>query len=144
MEMDKLGWDWKCGNFFNFVHWVRALDWNQNFVLSNIWINKFMGFHQIFIWASLWENVSSGISDQVRLQLACSATEASMTLAILVTETRDITLSRQQTTKALIRLHGCAGWSVPLLFAYDIRHIFSWPSSYALILTRSRFRLYMS
>ena len=27
-------------------------------------------------------------------------------------------LSRQRTTKALIRLRGCAGWSVPLLFAY--------------------------
>ena len=27
-------------------------------------------------------------------------------------------LSTQQKTKALIRLHGSAGWSVPLLFAY--------------------------
>ena len=50
-------------------------------------------------------------------------------LEILVTEIRDITLSRQRTTKALIRLRGCAGWSVPLLFAYDIRHVFSWPGS---------------
>ena len=41
---------------------------------------------------------------------------------------RDITLSRQRTTKGLIRLRGCAGWSAPLLFAYDIRHVFSWPS----------------
>ena len=23
----------------------------------------------------------------------------------------------------------CAGWSAPLLFAYDLRHIFSWPGS---------------
>ena len=62
------------------------------------------------IWASSWENVSSGVSDQVRLKLACSATEASMRLEILVTYTRDITLSRQRTTKALIRLfsHGPA------------------------------------
>ena len=43
---------------------------------------------------------------QVRLKLACSATEASMWLEILVTETRDITLSR----------------SAPLLFAYDMTH----------------------
>ena len=35
----------------------------------------------------------------------------------------------QRTTKALIRLHGCAVWSAPLLFAYDIKHIFSWPGS---------------
>ena len=84
------------------------------------------------IWATPWENVSSGVSDQVRLKLACWATEASMTLKILVTETRDITLSRQRTTKALIRLRGCTGWSAPLLFACGIRHIFSWPDSYFL------------
>ena len=47
---------------------------------------------------------------QVRLKLACSATEAaSMRLENLVTETKDITLSRQRITKALIRLRGCAG-----------------------------------
>ena len=80
-------------------------------------------------WASSWENVSLGVSDQVRHKLACSATEASMRLEILVTETRDITLSRQRTIKALIRLSGCAGWSALLLFAYDIRHIFLWPGS---------------
>ena len=28
-------------------------------------------------------------------------------------------LSRQQTTKTQIRLHGCAGWSASLLFTYD-------------------------
>ena len=58
------------------------------------------------------------------------ATEASMRFEILVTETRNITLFRQRTTKALIRLRGSAGWSAPLLFAYDIRHVFSWPGSY--------------
>ena len=29
------------------------------------------------IWASSWENLTSGVSDQVRLKLACAATEAS-------------------------------------------------------------------
>ena len=33
-----------------------------------------------FIWALSQENVSSRVSDQVRLKLACSATEASMGL----------------------------------------------------------------
>ena len=84
--------------------------------------------YQIYMTSS-WENVSSGVSKLVRLKLACSVTCG---LEILVTETRDITLSRQQTTKALIRLPGCAGWSAPLLFAYDIRHVFSWPGSHIL------------
>ena len=46
--------------------------------------------------------MSSEVSGQVRLKLACSATEASRRLESFVTETRDITLSRQRTTKALI------------------------------------------
>ena len=78
------------------------------------------------------QNVSSGVSDLVRHKLACSATEACMNLEILVTETRVITLSRQWTTKALIRLRGCSGWSAPLLFASDIRHVFHAPAHFIL------------
>ena len=106
------------------VH-VQVLWWRSSFyplVVST-------AISTISKWASSWENVSSGVSDQVRLKLACSPTEPSMRLEILVTETRDITLSRQWTTKALIRLCRCTSWSAPLLFAYDIRHIFSWPGS---------------
>ena len=84
------------------------------------------------IWASSWENVSSGVSDQFRLKLTCSATRASMRLEISDIETGHITLSKQRTIKALIILHRCADWSAPLLFAYDIRHVFSWPGSYIL------------
>ena len=84
------------------------------------------------IWALSWEDASSGVSDQVRFKLPYSATAASRRLEILVTETIDITLSRQWTTKALIRLCGCAGWSAHLLFAYDVRHVFSWPGSFVL------------
>ena len=104
-------------------------------ISSIIGLSEF--WHALSSVASSWENVSSGVSDQVRLKLACSATEASMRLGILVTETRDITLSRQRTTKALIRLRGCAGWSAPLLFAYDIRHVFSWSGSNDFRITRS-------
>ena len=70
------------------------------------------------------------VSDQARHKTACTATETSWVLEILAIASRDIILSEQRTTKALIRLRGCAVWSAPLLFAYDIRHIFSWPGSY--------------
>ena len=50
-----------------------------------------------------------GIFDQVSLKPACSATEISQSHEIAHIETRGILLFRQQTTKALIRLHGCAG-----------------------------------
>ena len=105
--------------------WQKGMKSNRNIVLLFLFI--------FFIWASSWENVSSGVSDQVRLKLACSATEASMRLEILVTETKDITLPRQWTTKVLIRLRRCSDWSVSLLFAYDIWHIFSWPGSFIFI-----------
>ena len=58
-----------------------------------------------------------GVYDQGRLKLTHSATETSWGLEILGVETRGI-LSRPRTTKALIRLRGCTGWSAPLLFAY--------------------------
>ena len=59
-----------------------------------------------------------GVSDQVRHKPVCAATEASQSLEILDIASMDIILSNQRTTKALIRLRGCAGWSAPLLFAY--------------------------
>ena len=74
--------------------------------------------------------MSSGVSDQARHKPACAATEASYSLEIWTIVSRDIILSKQRTTKALIRLRGCAGSSAPLLFAYGIRHIFSWPGSF--------------
>ena len=83
-----------------------------------------------YIWATTRQNVSSGVSDQARHKPACAATEASYSLEFSAIESRDIILSKQRTTEALIRLRGCAGWSAPLLFSYDIRHIFSWPGSY--------------
>ena len=39
-------------------------------------------------------------------------------------------LSRQWTTKVLIGLRKCAGWSAPLLFTYGIKQVFSWWGSF--------------
>ena len=44
-------------------------------------------------------------------------------------------LSKQRLTKALIRLRGCVVWSAPLLSAYDIKRIFSWPGSIRIYFT---------
>ena len=55
-----------------------------------------------------------------------------------------IILSRQWTTKTLIRLHECAGWSASLLFAYSIRQVFTWCGSYVNMLrykANSNFKL---
>ena len=89
-----------------------------------------------YIWATARQNVSSGVSDQTRHKLICSATET-REFEIFWYITRDVIggviLSWQRTTKALIRLRACAGWSAPLLFAHGIRHIFLWPGSYIYI-----------
>ena len=60
------------------------------------------------------------VCDQVRHKLACTATEAKQRLGMLDKEIGGIILSRQRTTKVLIRLRNCAGCSAPLLFAYGI------------------------
>ena len=59
-----------------------------------------------------------GISNQVRLKLACSDSETISSLEILEKTGTGIILSKKRSTKVLIRLRGCAGWSAPLLFAY--------------------------
>ena len=61
-----------------------------------------------------------GECGQVRLKPAYSATDTSQSLESLDIEARGIILSRQRTTKALVRLRGWAGRSAPLLFAYGI------------------------
>ena len=50
-----------------------------------------------------------GVCDQVKLKLACSATETSESLQILDLESIGIILSKQRTIKALIRLCECTG-----------------------------------
>ena len=81
------------------------------------------------IWVTSWEYLSLGICDQVRLKLACSGTAASWSLETSSIATTDIILSRERITKMLIRLHGCAGWSVSLLFTYD-KQVLPWCGSY--------------
>ena len=55
-----------------------------------------------------------------KTQTSCSTKEASKSHEIANIETKYIRLSRQHTTKVLIRLRRCVGWSAPLLFAYGI------------------------
>ena len=81
----------------------------------------------LICWATSSGNVSSGVCDQVTFKPACSAIETSSKLEISDLKSRDIILFKERTTKVLIGLHGCAGWSVPLLFAYGIKHVFAWP-----------------
>ena len=67
-----------------------------------------------------------GVCDQVRLEPACAATEASLRLEISDIETGDIILSRQQTKKVLIRLR-----RLICTFVVRIWHkqVFSWHGS---------------
>ena len=54
---------------------------------------------------------------------ACAATETKQRLEISDKEPRGIILSKQRTTKELIRLRGYAGWSAPLIFGYCINRL---------------------
>ena len=58
-----------------------------------------------------------GVSDNVIPKPTSSATETIYKSEILHVASFDMILSNKLITKALIRLQGCAGWSVPLLFA---------------------------
>ena len=66
-----------------------------------------------------------GVFDPVIPKPACSATETSYEIEILPETSLDMILYKKRITGVLIRLHGCAGWSVPLLFSNIQRQVFS-------------------
>ena len=57
------------------------------------------------------------VSDHARLKPTYSVTEISWDAEILRGASLSIKLSWERTTKPLIRLCGCVGWSSPLMFA---------------------------
>ena len=61
------------------------------------------------------------VSDKVRYKQACSPTETSYKIEISLVASLDMILSNMGITKALIRLGGHTGWSVPLLFANPLK-----------------------
>ena len=62
-------------------------------------------------WHILWERIISRYHSVLHLSLWDASSSKKNDL--------------QQTTKALISLHRCAGWSAPLLFAHILRRVFS-------------------
>ena len=65
------------------------------------------------------------VSDTVRFKQACSATETSKKFEMLLVANLDMLLVNKPITKALVRLHGCAVLSAPLLFANLRRQVSS-------------------
>ena len=61
-----------------------------------------------------------GVSDKARLKPVSSATETSKKIENMLDASLDRILSSKQIIKALIRLHGCTGWSAPVLFVYPV------------------------
>ena len=86
--------------------------------LNGISLDRALDIHHSIILSHVTRKPVFGGCNQVRHKLACTAKEARQRLEISTIKTRGIIPSRQRTTKALIRLRGCAGWSAPLLFAY--------------------------
>ena len=66
-----------------------------------------------------------GVSNKARQKPVSSATQTSLNLEISSVARLHMILSKKKITKVLIRLRGCAGWSVPVLFASSSRQVFS-------------------
>ena len=85
------------------------------------------------VWAWSRENLSSGFPTRWDSNQPAQQLKLARDLKMWVKKLKVYYyLSRQQTTKVVIRLHGCTGWSMPLLFAYvktsfshDMAHISS-------------------
>ena len=66
-----------------------------------------------------------GVSIKAGFKPVSSATETSWKIEILPVARLNMVLSKKRITKALIRLHGCTGWSAPVLFSNPRRQAFS-------------------
>ena len=110
--------DWQMHRMYvnKYVHCCQC---NHLTAVSSSWLVSFMIYlhanlqkyvlrHDKMFLRELWPDTNRPAQPQKRANLEISAKES-----------RDIILSKQWTTKALIRLCRCAGWSAPLLFAYD-------------------------
>ena len=101
------------------------------------------------IWAPSEKTCLRGFRPGIRHKPACAATEARSRLEISDIETRGFILSKQRTTKVLIRLRmirlrGCAVWSAPLLFACGKNRVSqSFPSSSSLARLRGCLRWFL-
>ena len=79
-----------------------------------------------YTWASSWENLSSGVSDQSDSNWHAQLQKLSWGLKFWLQKLEPLHyLGSEQQRR-------WSGWSAPLLFAYDIIHIFSWPGSHGL------------
>ena len=58
------------------------------------------------------------VPDQAGLTPVSSITRTSQKNEVSHVASLDMILTNKRTTKVLISLRGCAGWSVPLLFAH--------------------------
>ena len=56
-----------------------------------------------------------GVSDKARLKPVSPATETNWKFKISLVVGLDVVLSNKEITKELLRMHGCTGWSSPLL-----------------------------
>ena len=72
-----------------------------------------------------------GVFEKARLKPDSSATQTTLKFEISLVASLDMKLSKKGITKVLIRLRGCAGWSVPVLFENHRRQVFSRRGPYA-------------
>ena len=91
------------------------------------WALSYTLIAQRRFWAD-WVDAQTGLSRRwAQMSFCWFCHEAAKILNIASV---GIILYRLQKRKTLIKLHGCAGWSVPLLFAYGIKQVLSWCGSF--------------
>ena len=109
------GNDLSCHTSFAWIHW--KMHWKRQHF--NVNLQKLVVLDEKLILSLLYEPRHKKSCLRV-LRLWPAQLQKLDRVEILDRASRGITLSRQRTTKVLIRLRGCAAWSAPLLFAYGI------------------------
>ena len=90
--------------------------------------DTFLHVLEVYVLVKLGLDVTKpvfGVSRKTRFKPVSSASESSLKIEISPLVSLYMIHSKKQITKVLISLRGCAGWSVPLLFANPRRQVFS-------------------
>ena len=79
----------------------------------------------LYLWALSRENLSSGCLTKRDSDQSPQLQRLARKLNFFFEVSLDMIVSNKRTTKALISLRGCAGWSASLMFTNPRRQVFS-------------------
>ena len=127
---------WKEINDSLIIQWLEYILIKFTITLKATWSPYRTYSLNISIWAASCQNQQNGMCAQRRLRSAWASAQSDQSLRCPPEETLCPTLPTERTTKTLIRLGGCPGWSESSLGEHVILLVLSCGGSYMIPLCK--------